>query len=792
MSADRDGDDPAWRFRPAPSFGYAPGLDGVRALAVLAVFIYHMGTASGVDYLPGGFLGVDMFFVLSGYLITSLLLVEIAGRGRVSIKAFYLRRARRLLPALFAMMLAVGAVGVFWLPQQASRLRGDLLASLGYVTNWWLVSQGDSYFGTGNRPDLLTHLWSLAVEEQFYLVWPLLLALIVATGLRRHSTRRYPWLAVLTTLMIVASTLAAILLYHPDGDPSRVYYGTDTRAAAPLIGALLAVILRPWSRHPAAGGPPAPVADQRRRAGRHVRRRSASTAGGGAPGGSMAAATVNRQSASSAETVVIPAARAAGDDAAATLAVHLPGDSAATVVMPVIRPATESPASPRGTAAVRLDANPEETHRSITGPGRAGLWWDLLGLSGLAGLGAIAYGLSDRDPLLYRGGFLAIALLAAAVVASAGHPTSRFGKVLAVPPLRWLGERSYAVYLWHWPVSVLTQPGIDVPLTGWANAALRIAIALTLAELSHWLIERPIRTGSLFRRRARPSLRLATAALLSLLFVGGAALGWQLNTVAAIEQARNPDGVPIGNGPPATLGPVIVASPSAGIARPPRATPVSVAIFGDSQGSALFANRPKNIGKYLTLKNEAINACGIMRGKVVSRTGEKLNLIDACPNWLPTWRSRAASVKADIALVIIGAWDVFDLITPHGTKLIFGTPQWDAQWVAQLRSGVAAIRQSGSQVALAELPCYSPVKIPGGAGFWPERGDDSRTRHINELMRQVADGVHVFTVQPAAAFCTDPKVGADRKNRYDGVHFLGPGAAIYLNALIPQLLTLPS
>lgn len=773
IPADTDGADPAWRFTPAPSFRYAPGLDGVRALAVLAVFIYHMGTTSGVDYLRGGFLGVDMFFVLSGYLITSLLLVEIARRGRVSIKAFYLRRARRLLPALFAMMLAVGAVGVFWLPQQASRLRGDVLASLGYVTNWWLVSQGDSYFGTGDRPGLLTHLWSLAVEEQFYLVWPLLLALIVATGLRTHSTRRYLWLAVLTTLMIVASTLAAIMLYHPDGDPSRVYYGTDTRAAAPLIGALLAVILRPWSRHPAAAGSPAPVADRSRRAGSHVRRRSASIPGGGSPGGSMAAVAVNRQSNSSAETVVIPAARAAGDDAAATLAVHLPGDSAAT-------------------AAVRLDANPEETHRSMIGPGRTRVWWDLLGLSGLAGLGAIAYGLTDRNPLLYRGGFLAIALLAAAVVASAGHPTSRFGKVLAVPPLRWLGERSYAVYLWHWPVSVLTRPGIDVPLTGWANAALRIAIALMLAELSYWLIERPIRTGSLFRRRARPRLRLATAALLSLLFVGGAALGWQLNTVAAIEQARNPDGVPIGNGPPATLGPVIVASPSAGIARPPRETPASVAIFGDSQGSALFANRPKNIGKYLTLKNEAINACGIMRGKVVSRTGEKLNLIDACPNWLPTWRSRAASAKADIALVMIGAWDVFDLITPDGSKLVFGTPRWDAQWLAQLRSGVAAIRRSGSQVALAELPCYRPVKIPGGAGFWPERGDDSRTRHINELMRQVADGVHVFTVQPAAAFCTDPKVGANRKNRYDGVHFLGPGAAIYFNALIPQLLTLPS
>jgi peptidoglycan/LPS O-acetylase OafA/YrhL len=118
---------------------YARGLDGVRALAVLAVVAYHMGTTSDLALLPGGYLGVDVFFVLSGYLITSLLVVEAQHTGRISIKQFYVRRARRLLPALFALLLAVAAVGAFWLPQQAARLRGDLLASLGYFQNWWLV-----------------------------------------------------------------------------------------------------------------------------------------------------------------------------------------------------------------------------------------------------------------------------------------------------------------------------------------------------------------------------------------------------------------------------------------------------------------------------------------------------------------------------------------------------------------------------------------------------------------------------------------------------------------------------
>jgi peptidoglycan/LPS O-acetylase OafA/YrhL len=655
------------------SFGYAPGLDGVRALAVLGVFAYHLGTTSETEYLRGGFLGVDVFFVLSGYLITGLLLAEIARRGRISIKKFYLRRARRLLPALSALLLTVGTIGAVWLPQQASRIRGDLAASLAYVTNWWLIAQKSSYFGTGDRPSMLTHLWSLAVEEQFYLVWPLVLAIV----LRR--SRRYTLLLAVTIALIIASATAAVLLYDPWADPSRVYYGTDTRAATPLIGAALAIILRPWTRGP-----------------------------------------------------------------------------------------------------------------TVTGHGRAGrrLGWDLLGLAGLAGLGVVAYRLTDRDPLLYQGGFAVIALLAAAVVASAGQPASRFGRVLGLAPLRWLGQRSYAVYLWHWPVCVLTRPGIDVPITGWANVGLRLAIALALAEVSYWLIERPVRSGTLFRRSAPFRPRLVSAALLSVLLVSGCAVSWQLAVNAAATPALAADGVPVDD-PAATLAPATL-QPSTTASRSPRPTPVSVAIFGDSQGSALFANKPRDIGSYLTLSNQAINACGIMRGKVVSRTGERLDLIGACPNWLPTWRSRAAAAKAQIALVIIGAWDLFDVTLPKGGKLIFGTPEWDAAWMDQLRSGVAAIRESGSQVALAELPCYRPVKIPGGAGYWPERGDDDRTRHVNELMRQVADGVHVFTVQPAAEFCTDPTVGNNRKNRYDGVHFLGPGAAIYLNTLIPQLLTLPT
>jgi hypothetical protein len=217
-----------------------------------------------------------------------------------------------------------------------------------------------------------------------------------------------------------------------------------------------------------------------------------------------------------------------------------------------------------------------------------------------------------------------------------------------------------------------------------------------------------------------------------------------------------------------------------------------VAIFGDSQGTALYATRPTSVGKYLQLSDKSISACGILRGRVVSRSGERFDLVSACPNWLSAWRTAARRAKPDIALVVIGAWDVFDLKTKDKT-LIFGTPEWDANFLTTLRSGLSAIRDSGAQIALAELPCYRPRRTnPRPPGWWPERGDDDRTRHVNDLLRQAADGVHIFTVQPALAFCGDKAIGDNRKYRYDGVHYLQPGAAVYFDAIIPQLLTLPS
>ncbi|TME48646.1 MAG: acyltransferase, partial [Chloroflexi bacterium] len=211
---------------------YMSGLDGLRALAVLAVIAYHLN----FGWAQGGLLGVGVFFVLSGYLITDLLLSQRERTGRIWLGRFWLRRARRLLPALWV-MLAVVAVWVSLVqPEQLAALRQDVVAAFAYASNWWYVFQHISYFASFGPPSPLGHLWSLAVEEQFYVVWPLLLIIAV------RFVRRRQVLVVLVLLGVVASALAMAALYQAGGNPNRMYYGTDTRAFELLIGASLALV----------------------------------------------------------------------------------------------------------------------------------------------------------------------------------------------------------------------------------------------------------------------------------------------------------------------------------------------------------------------------------------------------------------------------------------------------------------------------------------------------------------------------------------------------------------------
>jgi peptidoglycan/LPS O-acetylase OafA/YrhL len=685
---------------------YAPGLDGVRALAVVAVMVYHLGTtgltigSGGRLPAPGGFLGVDVFFVLSGFLITSLLLGEVAGTGRISIRDFYIRRARRLMPALYTLLVVVSVVAAFAFPAYTANLGGDLVAALTYVTNWWLIAGKTSYFGAGVHPPLLTHLWSLAVEEQFYLLWPL--ALIWLSRRKRRST-----VIGFTSVAIVASTVLAAVLYNPFGDPSRVYFGTDTRLATPMLGALLAVLVRPWRK--------------------------------------------------------------------------------------------------------QFDVQTRAQRISL----------DVAGTVAAALLGVALFTLNDQSELLYRGGFLAIAIVAAVLVLAASRNDSMVGRALGVPPLRWLGQRSYAIYLWHWPIFAVTQPGVNVSLNPVADTVLRIGSTLVIAELSYRLVERPMRSGALgraikqWRTSAGRQRRYGSTVIagIVLVLIGGVGIvSTQLSSASAST------GAPVGPGPDTQLGalampsaaPISTASPApsasasptpSSSARPsekPKPTPSltkastvpSVAIFGDSQGMTLLINKPANTGKYIAFTDDTIEGCGILLGKIASSDGERRDLNADCHNWLSTWKSRAKRDKPDIGMIMIGAWEVFNIQVTGGATLTFGTSAWDANFTTALDSGISAIHSSGAQVALALLPCYRPIHA--SAGYWPERGDDTRTRHVNTLLTAAAKAhpTYVTTIAPPHQFCDDPKIESNLSYRWDGVHYYKPGALLYLTAVIPELLAI--
>jgi peptidoglycan/LPS O-acetylase OafA/YrhL len=346
-------------------------MDGLRALAVSAVVVYHMNPA----WLPGGFFGVDVFFVVSGYLITCLLIDEWQKSSMINLTRFWARRARRLLPALIAMLLGTVLLAAAFAHDAIDQLRTGVPAALGYFSNWWLIFHRQSYFQSIGRPPLLLHLWSLAVEEQFYLLWPLVVLFLLR---RSRNLGRIRNLAVIGAL---ASTALMAVLYHPSTDPSRVYFGLDTHAQGLLIGAALAVTLPPW----------------------RMRR----------------------------------------------------------------------PSGIRGVAVL-----------------------DGITVAGLIGLAVAAVTLGQLSPATYRGGFLLVDLCAALAVVGAMHPYCRIGGLLGRQPLLWIGMRSYAIYLWHWPIVELTRPNADIDLRGFPLLVLRLALIGAAAELSWRFVEIPWRAGA--------------------------------------------------------------------------------------------------------------------------------------------------------------------------------------------------------------------------------------------------------------------------------------------------------
>lgn len=215
-----------------PKSRYIPALDGLRTLAVVAVVLYHLN----LTWAQGGLLGVTIFFVLSGYLITRLLINEVSKTGRIDLKSFWIRRIRRLFPAVVTVVVVTCALCTVFNHVMLTKMRPDILPSLLFFNNWWQIAQNVSYFNALGDPSPLTHFWSLAIEEQFYLIWPPLLFAMVSMHVSKPNTRR-----VVLGLAAV-SALAMMVLYNPAADPSRVYYGTDTRVFSLLLGAWMAFI----------------------------------------------------------------------------------------------------------------------------------------------------------------------------------------------------------------------------------------------------------------------------------------------------------------------------------------------------------------------------------------------------------------------------------------------------------------------------------------------------------------------------------------------------------------------
>jgi peptidoglycan/LPS O-acetylase OafA/YrhL len=379
------------------------GLDGLRAVSVIAVLLYH----GHFEWMRGGFLGVEVFFVISGFLITGLLIKEHSRKGRIDLVAFWNRRLRRLLPALLVFLFCIGTVGLLFMGDRASQFRADLLASLLYVENWYQIHSGSSYFADQGLP-LLRHLWSLSVEGQFYLVWPFLLAL----GMR--LVRGRTWLLSLLTAALAMASFGLMIHWADPGNLSslkaaeslnRVYLGTDTRAFGLLAGALLALMMR----------------------------------------------------------------------------------------------------TPR-------------SHRWF------GLILDGTSLLALVALVVVMVKVEAQAPFLYQGGFLLVDGLTLLMISGLIHPSTGWLKAgLGWRPLEWIGQRSYGLYLWHWPLFRLLWPLKH----DWPSFVLRLLVTGVLTELSYRYLETPIRQGAL-KRWMTPgptrsatwgwySIRVATA----LLVVGG-------------------------------------------------------------------------------------------------------------------------------------------------------------------------------------------------------------------------------------------------------------------------------
>jgi peptidoglycan/LPS O-acetylase OafA/YrhL len=399
---------------------HIPAIDGLRAIAVTAVIFYHLG----FQWIPGGFLGVDLFFVISGYVITRLLLDSIARSGGLDLRGFYKARARRLLPPMVFMIVVTAFYISIWAQDSVKRFLTDTPFSLTGAMNWWLVFREQDYFEAIGRPPLLQHTWSLAVETQFYLIWPVLLLII----LKRFGKKVIPIAALAIALFSGTALFLVSLQLDASSSVSHVYFGTDTHSIGLFLGAALAVS---WI--------------------------------------------------------------------------------------------------------------PQNFKSEVST--KAQNFIDFIGVFGLVGILGSFLLIDESSPTAYKIAFPLAAIFGAAIITSIVHPASRFAPILQNRVLLWIGERSYAIYLWHWVVFQITRPRVDIDGEDWALITLRILVVLALADISLKLVELPIRSGKVeywfkgMKYRTAPVRRRQKIAVISSISVLLVSLS-ALSSVALVTSNR--------------------------------------------------------------------------------------------------------------------------------------------------------------------------------------------------------------------------------------------------------------
>jgi len=380
-------------------------IDGLRAIAVTAVVLYHLG----ISWIPGGFLGVDLFFVISGYVITRLILDSINQSSALDLRAFYAARIRRIYPGfLFMVISTIIFIGV-WAPEAIKRFLSDLPYALSGTINWALVARNQDYFETIGRPPLLQHTWSLAVELQFYLVWPIILLTVLKYFGKKNIAR------IALIIAIISGTILFLVSLQLDqantSKVSHIYFGTDTHSIGLFLGSALAVSWIPQN----------------------------------------------------------------------------------------------------------LSANITRRAQDVI---------DGIGVVGLLGLISTFLFIDESNPSLYKIAFPLAAVFGCLVIISLVHPASRFAPIISTPPFRWIGQRSYGIYIWHWVIFQLTRPSVDLSGETWALYLARVLLVLALADISLRWVEIPFRQGQVqtwFRgmkyRSSKERVRQQLSVLVSIIAV---------------------------------------------------------------------------------------------------------------------------------------------------------------------------------------------------------------------------------------------------------------------------------